>query len=306
MTAHRPVIAALAFVLSGGCLPEDTRPPPSEVLVRFVGSRVVTDGFETTDGWRIAFDQVLVSFGRPTLVGDDCNSYVEAGYSRIFDASVTEPQKVALDFGRGTCGLEVRFGNPSGDSLLGANVTGAQKLFMRTPAEDVYSPDGAGISAYLVGHAQKGAVSKRFSFAWRTRYVPLRDCAKAPGDGPTQLALDGASMTVDFHAHPEGPFRQHLDATRPELWFAPFAAADDEGDADGEVTLAELHAKQLDSVAGLLPDDLVPKGSGLTRSPFTTLADYVWIGTFPKLATYGSDGPCRAPLSPFEEEDDGP
>lgn len=294
MTARRPLAFALALACAG-CLPDDTRPPPSEVLVRFVGSPVVTDGFATADGWRVTFDQVLVSFGNPTLAGDGCNQYADAGYRRIFDARVTDPQKVGLDYALGTCTVRARFGNPNGDSLLGIGVTEAQKVFMRTPGTDPYNADAAGISAYLVGRAQKGAATKRFSFAFRTRRVQLQDCATKPGAEPSPLRLDGTPVTVDFHAHPEGPFRQHLDATRPELWFDPFAAADDEGDGDGEVTVAELYAKKLDTVGGLLPEDRVPKG--FDKSPFTTFADYVWVGTFPKLATYGPDGPCQVPVS---------
>lgn len=291
----RAGVSALLLVAASACLPDDTRPPPSEVLVRFVGSKVVTDGFDTTDGWRVTFDQVLLSFGNPTLAGDACNQYADAGYRRIFDARVLEPQKVGLDYALGTCSVRARFGNPNGDSLLGVGVTDAQKVFLRTPGTDEYNTDPAGISAYLVGRGQKGAVTKRFTFAIRTRRLQLQDCAKSPGAEPSSLVLDGAPVTVDFHAHPEGPFRQHLDPTRPESWFAPFAAADDEGNADGEITLTELYAKKIETVTGLLPEDLVPKG--LPKSPFTSFADYVWLGTSSKLATWGPDGPCQVPVS---------
>lgn len=287
----------LAVVFAPSCLPADTRPPPSEVLVRFVGSAVVDEGLLTADGWLLSFDEYLVSFGNPTLAGDGCNQYADAGYRRIFDGRVVEPQKVGLGYALGSCFARVRLANPNGDSLLGINVTDAHKVFLRTPGTDAFNTEPAGISVWVKGKADKGGVTKTFAFAWRTRRVQLQDCARTVGARAEPLALTGAPLTLDFHFHPEAPFRAHLDPAKPELNFQPFARADDDGDKNGEVTLDELVAVPIEKL-GLPAEDLVPPNdAGVTTSPFKTFADYVWVGMFPQLMTYGPDGPCQVPLT---------
>lgn len=286
----------LLCLVAPGCLPGDTRPPPSEVLVRFVGSSLARTGLVTADGWALSFDQYLVSFGNPTLRGDGCNQYADAGYRRIFDATVVEPQKVGLDYGLGSCTVRTRLANPDGDSLLGIGVTEEQKTFMRTPGHDVYNADPAGISVYVKGRAEKSGVTKTFTFTWRTRRAQLQDCARTVGGPPDLLVLNGAPTTVDFHVHPGAPFRAHLDPKKPELHFQPFAQADDDGDKNGDVTLEELTAVPIEKL-GLPSEDLVPPNdAGVTTSPFKTFADYVWVGMFPQLVTYGPEGPCQVPF----------
>ncbi len=294
MKRFLPLIFAPTMAVA--CLPTDTRPPPTEVLTTLSGSALVRDGFTTSDGWKVTFDRYLLSFGNPTLGGhESCNQYADAGYRRIFDASVVEAQKVGIDYGLGPCDLRVRFANPNDDSLLGIGVTEADKTFMRTPGNDTFNPDvkqPVGISVWVKGRATKDATTKTFTFAVRTRRLQLQNCVRDPAATHQFFTLaGGGTVSFDFFVHPEAPFRAHRDPLRKETWFAPFAKADDVGNKDGDVSLDELVATKIEDV-GLLPDDLKPPDAGVPITPWKTFADFVWANQFPRVVGLGPEGTC--------------
>ena len=56
------------------CLPKDTRPPPSSVLVNVTSADSTVNGIASTaDGWSISFDAFLVSLGGISLQGSNCS-----------------------------------------------------------------------------------------------------------------------------------------------------------------------------------------------------------------------------------------
>jgi hypothetical protein len=86
-------------------------------------------------------------------------------------------------------------------------------------------------------------------------------------------------------------FAARPDDDSAEVRFGPFAAADDIfGDADGEVTLAELAASPFD-LSGDHPE-------------WQTLADYLYLGLVPRVPRYQGTGTCK--FKPYVDDDDGP
>ena len=139
-------VAALA-----ACLPGDTRPPPGSALITVSPDAALSDGIAseaTEDGWAISYQRFLIGLGRVELEGDACNTYSDANYSRIFDLQSGGGQKVSEQFALGACSFRFAVANPSSESLLGAGVSDADALFMRTPGTDAYTGAG-GISIYV-------------------------------------------------------------------------------------------------------------------------------------------------------------
>jgi len=295
----------LPAMLGVACLPADVRPPPASVLVTVKGSTIAKEGFTTDDGWTIAVDKFLVSLGNAGLTGDPCTGYSQADYRRIFDGRTVEPQKLSILYALGTCGFRFRSNNASVDSVLSANVTEADKTMMTTPGTDKYA-DVSGMSMYLKGSAKKGAVTKTFAWAFRSRRVSYNDCKTERGAEPFQIVLqsnDSREIQIDLHV--ESIFQDKIDRSKSKSWFSPFADADDKaGNKDSEVTLDELGLVTIDDVglgpadfvdgdlgdAGVAPiDDAGDGDAGVTT--WKTFEDYVYLGLFPRVARMGN-GTC--------------
>ena len=119
MNALRTLVLFVATLI--GCLPEDTREEPGALSVTIRGTDATVDGFDTTDGWHVSFDRVLVSVGAPQLGRESsCSPYSDGDYLRVIDGRHREPEKLGLLYGLGTCGLELFAGNPGREALLGA------------------------------------------------------------------------------------------------------------------------------------------------------------------------------------------
>ena len=292
----RPIFALCIAVLGSSCLPVDTRAPPASLLVTARGAAHVTAGIPATaleDGWAITFDRFLVTFGEIELQGDACTPYSDAGYSRIFNALTTVPQKVSILYALGTCTFAARAGWADADSPLATGVSDADSTLMHTAGNDGYAGDGAGITAFVAGHADKGDVSKRFSWSFRARSVRYTDCTTALDAKPWEVTLAGnQSYTMDFQFRGDVLFRDQIDATKAKLRFAPFAAADDAfGNKDGEVTLDELGAMSL-ADAGVTTDETTVGDAG--APDWKTFEDFVYLGLFPQIVGLNETGNCTA------------
>ena len=290
-------LAALA-VVAPSCLPEDTRPTPTTLNVTVTGSPLVNVGIPATavdDGWSISFQRVLLNLGRTAVDGDACTDYSETNYFRLFDASVTTPQKLSVIYGLGTCHFSYRVANPNTDSILEQGVTQDEFTTMITPVQDAdrYTlHDVTGVTLWVRGSATNGTSTKTFDWSFRVRRVRIHDC-KTP-DG-TYLSLDmpgGNTMSLDIELHPEALFQDRLDSATARLRFAPFAQADDKfGNADGVITLDELNAMTL-ADAGVTPADETTDDAGVDDSGFdatsptswTTFEDFVYLGLYPRVA----------------------
>lgn len=256
----------LAAALLVGCLPEDTRPPPAEVLVTFTGADTPVS---TADGWTITYSRIWVSIGQLGLSGDDCDEYAGANYFRVLDGKNPEPQKVGLMFGRGTCSLRFVASSPIESSLLGPGVTEADAGQMRVPATDPWQTNQA-ISYWVEGSAEKGTSKKVFSFRFRKERLIHSDCTF---DGATTFPLgESEQRSLPLALHPELLFLDGSDPTKASVRFEPFASADD---GDGVLTLDELSKRTL-ADAGLTTN---------LEASWKSVGDLLYLGSFPKLVS---------------------
>lgn len=278
------------------CLPKDTRPPPSSVLVNVTPADSTTNGISaasTADGWEIAFDTFLVAVGEISLDGSSCSSYSEARYLRLFDALVPGTQKLSESFALGQCDFGFRVANAADDSLLASGARPQDLIFMRTPGTDSYA-GLSGVSIYVQGHAQNQDAIKTFSWDFRQE-VQSNECSNATDVGTVRglsLVQNGA-VTVDLEIHGETLFEDSLQAASSALRFAPFADADTvSGNDDGEISLDELATVQLTSI------NVDGHYSTPTGGPDVgkTLRDYVYLGAFPRIVRFANAGTCTIKL----------
>jgi hypothetical protein len=150
------------------CLPADDRPVPGTATITVSPSQATSQGFTTSDGWKISFSRVLLGVGGASIDDNKCTRYSEANYDRIFDLGSPTPQKLSSLYGLGDCDVRFRIGSPSSDAILGKRVTEADKTRMRTQGQDAYSPR-SGIAMEISGTAENGGVIKKFAFVFRPR-----------------------------------------------------------------------------------------------------------------------------------------
>ncbi len=287
---------ALLALLVGGCLPKDTRPPPSRVLFTATPSaQTQASGLAspTADGWDLTFDRVLVSIGRASLDGDKCSVYSEAGYGRVLSLiGAPDGQKISESYGIGTCDFGFGVSNAADDSLLGAGTTADDKAFLRTAGSDHYGGP-SGISLYVAGTARKGDTTLRFAWPFRGR-ARYRECQNTV-DGVVKRGLtlsQNGDVTVDVTLHAEALFVDSVTAANPALRFDAIASADALGNGDGEVTLDELSQVPLTDLqtdAAYVEGDA---GVGL----WTNLEDFIYLGAAPGVARFQDTGKCTLRL----------
>jgi hypothetical protein len=287
----RGVALALAS-LATGCLPGDTRPVPESVYVTAEPSAGVTLGIETSDGWRITFDRLLLAVGNVGLSEDDasCNAYAEAQYDRLFDFTVAGREKVGTAYGLGTCRIDFRLRGPSFDALLGPGATSSDVAFMRTRGTDRYAED-QNASVLATGAGARGDVTKRFAWLFRRSYK-IQNCEALGGGYATTLELtEGGAGELRIEVRGEELFRPLAD-DGAALWFQPIADAD--ADADGEVTLDELsNAPRPPVDPGGLGGGGGAGGGAATDDP-GSLERLIYEDLLPRLLRVAGGGPCEA------------
>ncbi|HVJ93410.1 MAG TPA: hypothetical protein VM580_26595 [Labilithrix sp.] len=230
------VVCGLWIALLPSCLPEDTRPPPAQLLVTVKTvetSEVSTLRWATEDGWTITIDRLLLSVGNASLGGSDCNGYQGGSYGRIFDMRVREAQKLSLIFGLGACELAYQLRPPAGGFLLGSGVTEADKDMMRAEQSDPWV-SRKGTSLYVAGNAVRDERVKTFAWSFREQ-LRFKECAL---HGPALVADE--VRTIELRVHPEALFERFEEEPGSALRFDPYAEADDQSDGDGAISLDEL------------------------------------------------------------------
>jgi hypothetical protein len=285
MRALNRYAVGLVTVLGAGCIAEDPRPPPGNVVTTASSDAELRDGLTTMDGWTLHYDRFLASLGHVSPEGDLCTFYSDSPYNRVLDMRIAGPQKVSILYALGSCELDFEVSSPWEDSVLGEGVTAADLEFMRTPASDD-EVNGAGVSVHVEGTASSGDVQKRFAWSFRNR-IDYTNCY-ATLDGALVYGVDleaNESEQRDLTVHGAVLFQDHLDSAAAELRFAPFVMADDTyGDADGEITLAELGDVPLADLAGQYAD-----GAG----DWSSFEHYVYRGLFARVVRYQGDGACE-------------
>jgi hypothetical protein len=286
----------LLALLVGGCLPKDTRPPPSRVLFTASPSAETQAGAlssPTADGWDISFDRVLVSIGRASLDGDKCSVYSEGEYGRVLSLiGAPGGQKINESYGIGTCDFGFGVANAADDSLLGTGTTEDDKAFLRTAGSDHYGGP-SGISLFVAGKARKGDAT--LTFAWpfrgRARYRECQNTVDGQVKRGVSLAQNG-DVTVDVTLHAEALFVESVTDPNPALRFDAIASADALGNNDGEVTLDELSQVPLTD----LQNDMAYTEGDAGVGVWMNLEDFIYLGAAPGVARFQETGKCTLRL----------
>lgn len=253
------------------CLPADTRPEPGSLTTSVVGEDALRAGFATSDGWDIAFDEVLLSLGEVSLEGDGCNPYAESDYLRILDMRQPGAQRLNLTAALGTCEFSFLVEDPSRDAVLGSGVDEASKEMMRSAGSDPFV-EGRGVALHVTGSAER--TDERYRFAWSFRQnLEYSDCGELEFES-------GASNELEIGVRGRVLFQAGLTNDAP-LQFDDYARAD--VDADGNIALEELHSISLPA-----SDD------------YTTLGERLYLGLVPQVPRFRDSSAC----SIAEPEDD--
>jgi hypothetical protein len=235
-------------------------------------------GTLTTDGWRIAFDRFLGSLGDVSLEGNDCITYNESDYLRVFELRGAEPQHVSVAYALGVCNFEFGVANPDERSPLGRGVSETDRRLLGTPGSDAFATNAAS-SWYVAGRASRAGATKRFAWTFRTE-LDYDECATADQSG-FELG-ENATLRAEIVIE---SVRLWADAASAELRFDPFARADDAANADGEISLTELEV-----VPGNTPGD-----------PERTLAHELYLDRVPEMPRFQGTGSCQ--VGPPQDSD---
>ena len=92
-----------ALLAASGCLPDDERPPPGELLVVAEASEATRDGVVASDGARYTFDVAALTLGTYVIEDERCASYAFTYYDWLVDYTEPGPHKIGLLFGLGDC-----------------------------------------------------------------------------------------------------------------------------------------------------------------------------------------------------------
>jgi hypothetical protein len=258
------------LVTAGACLPTETRAPPGTLAVSITAPPSSSKWFESRDGWALSLDQTYASVGRVELAGSDCDAYSEAGYSRLLNLSRSEPQRIALLYGLGSCSFAFAVSPPRWNTVLGDAVTADVEEYFRTPGSD--DETEGGVSLYVEGRARRGDTV--IGFAWPLRaQLAFSDCRLGERSAAVELAA-GAEQALELRLDALELLRDHTGALR----FEQFAAADQSGDA--HITLEELSA-----APGATPPE--------------TLLHEVYYSRLPRVATVAG-GTCTGRIETCE------
>lgn len=293
-------VAPLLACAVGACLAGDDRATPGKVTMTIEPSAATTEGFDTSDGWRVTFERFVSAAGdvgldTPREVDRDdpetCIDYTDAHYDRLFDFARAGRTHLGLAYGTGNCAVEFRLKSPSTDSLLQPGATTEDLTFMRVRESDAWSDDGR-VNVWVIGRAERAGVTKRFDWAFR-QGDRVSQCASASGEGNVDEVKILADDSHELHGVVRGEelFRAGLDGTSP-LVFDPHAGADANG--DGDITLGEL---ALVPVTVEIPPDLLaqenPFGGGpIEIEPPATLGDLLYEWQIRRVGNFIGGGEC--------------
>jgi hypothetical protein len=211
----------------------------AELTVRAWGEEYIEEGIpadEFNDGWAVKYDRFLINLGT-----------VEVGQAGAAPA-LEEPQFQVFDLARASKGEgqlvvagEVPAGSysntqykiyPADDDSIAGNASDADMKMMQ----------GSKYSVFVSGTATKGGVDK--SFAWGFKTSTSYEGCESKGE-----IAEGRPGAVQVTVHGDHLFYDDLFSEEPMLLFGLIAQADDDGDANGEVSQAELEAVDIRPLA---------------------------------------------------------
>lgn len=221
-------ISILILAVGSGCLPDDLRDTPGQVVVSLAPANLPSE-VHTADGWEISFDRFWASLGDVDRAMGDCAIYSDNHYVRVVDILRPESQRLATLYALGDCRFVVGIMAPRDNAILGAGLDEEAMALMSAPGNDQFI-ENIGTAVHVAGTARQG--ERAITFAWFFRGgVPRPMC-----DSIDVRADD--MLSIELRAEPSALFRSRADSAETSLRFEELAAAD--ADGDGEVTLAEL------------------------------------------------------------------
>lgn len=233
--AFGAILVVGAFLVVA-CLPGDLRPEPGHVYLRVEGAETAQQGFVTEDGWSVHFDKLLVGMGYSLLAGDECEVYGEARYTRLYDLAIPGDQQLGEMHGLRSCNIQFHVESSLG-WYLANGVTEEDRKIVWDRA-DIESNGYRATVIYVRGMANRGPVTKHFSWKFREDYAFTECGDRQDGTVNTRLRLKGGeNLRPMVTFHPDELFRDGVEADA-KIRFDPLAATD--ADDNGEITLDEL------------------------------------------------------------------
>jgi len=247
---YAAVIGLLALPLCA-CLDVDEQAQPGRVELRVALESDNAD-FVTDDGFRIRYDELLISAGNARLdrgsYDGSCKAYTGTAYLRVVDLLATSARLATL-FALGDCSVRVQLMGPSDDYVV-TDVDDSILASMQARASDGFVQDES-VALRVAGHAERAGA--RYDFDWSFRQAfDIDPCVVVPFDPEQPSVLELRVRAA----------RLFLDAATGQLSFAPFAEADLDGD----------HTITLDELAS------VPLGR---RLYFENVPQLLWLGDEP-------------------------
>jgi hypothetical protein len=203
----------------------------------YIEAGIPAEAFE--DGWSLQFDECLLMFG-DIYAGDGAEDGARFGSTELVDLVKPGPHSVV------TFELEAGAFGRFGYAIAPAASAGV--LHETASDEQRERMLDGGYSIFVSGAATRDGLSK--TFAWGFTNTTNYDECVSEVDGkevPGIVVVNGANEIVQITIHGDHFFYDDLASENAVPRFEAIAAAD--RDDDGEVTLAELSAVKLVSIA---------------------------------------------------------
>jgi hypothetical protein len=207
----------------------------------FIEQGIAADEF--ADGWSARFEKFLVVLGDVTIARQGGKTAPGIAQMQLFDLVAPGPHDVGTTASIPSGHWDVvgyRIAPLSDDTALHASVGADERALV----------ESAVASVVVHGSATKGGVTKRFEWSFSPSIAFTKCVAEQDGRQTPGFSLgDGSVEIIELTIHGDHFFYDDLASPDAELRFDAIARADDDGDADGIVTLAELGGIPLATIA---------------------------------------------------------
>jgi hypothetical protein len=261
--SYARVFPAFALLLLAGCGDEEY----GSVTFTTWGEAYVEEGIPAgdggfVDGWSLEYDEFLVNFHQ-IRVATGSGEVAVVGPQSFFVDNVVAGRKKLVTFADVTAKSWDRVSYQIKPAIASAQIVAGAP-------EDLDMMVEAGYALFIRGTARRRDIVKTFSlgFSAGTQYA---ECHSEQNGKDTAgiVVTDGSEDVTELTTRGDHFFYDRLQGSagsniEPSLRFDTVAAADDNGDADGDITLQELENQPID-VELYEPSDL----------PAANMADFI-------------------------------
>ena len=274
-----------ALILTTACGSDDDERGSGTASFEVYGEDFIEAGIpadEVADGWDITFERFLVVLGPVSVADTTAGKGATLEGTTLFDLTAAGPHEMGT-----TPELAARGWDSVGFDIQAASAD--TERHSSASEADLELMLDEGYSVYAEGEATRDDVTKTFAWGF-TGTTEYRDCVEVDARGEEErlgiLVSNGGVTDVQLTIHGDHLFYDDLTAENAVLRFDPIAAADDDGNADGDVTREELEAVLLVDI------DEGSYGTG-SASDVNTLGDFVEALTT-TLGHYQGEGHCAS------------